>query len=601
MRDQGLGVGRLHPGQGVQRQAVAHGRIAGDEQHAVVAEEPRPGAPHAARQRARAHTHLQRQHVAHHAVELLLEHAAQAGALQLVVQAGVERVHIDGQAPLAPQVIEGVFVAGLHVAVGNAQLAREVAHKTFSVGTGVVRGITLVGKQRGVLPRGLAVGAPADRQRPARQLLARVPLALAKVQKAALAVFGTQLVREFGGKAAFGGAQRIGVPLGRIAVAHGHKGGLAAHGQAHIARHQVGVHLLAQGQHGLPLVFGVGLGHAGRFVDARHAHLVAEVHLGLVHAALNRCGARGLRCAGQRDVALARHQAAGGIQADPARAGQVNLAPGVQVGEVVVGAAGAIQRLHVGGQLDQVARHKPCRQPQVAQQLHQQPARVAARAAGFLQRLLGRLHAGLQADQVANVLRHLLVQLDQKVDGALLAAVDLVQVRLHQRRHRLGGQVGGQLLLYLAAVLEGDVLGLGLQEEVEGVVHRHLHHQVHRDLELARLLREDQPRLVVGKRVLLPVDEVLCGLDFERVRNHIAAAMGRRPQSDGLRPEADQPVVLVVRDVVERGVDRHMQAMLASPEPSRATIPGGGDKRSSAVHNVRSVPRCRGCLSLGQR
>lgn len=100
-----------------------------------------------------------------------------------------------------------------------------------------------------------------------------------------------------------------------------------------------------------------------------------------------------------------------------------------------------------------------------------------------------------------------------------------------------------------------------LQEEVEGVVHRHLY-QVHRDLELARLLGEYQPRLVVGKRVLLPVDEVLRGLDFERVRNHIAA-MGREPQSDGLRPEADQPVT-IMGDVVERGVNRHMLAVLAS-------------------------------------
>src|SRR3989344_5091049 len=81
-----------------------------------------------------------------------------------------------------------------------------------------------------------------------------------------------------------------------------------------------------------PLVFGVGLGHGGRFKDARHAHLVAELHLGLVHAAFNRRGARGLGCASERDVALARHQAAGGIQADPACAGQVDLAPGVQVG-----------------------------------------------------------------------------------------------------------------------------------------------------------------------------------------------------------------------------------------------------------------------------
>jgi PPK2 family polyphosphate:nucleotide phosphotransferase len=63
---------------------------------------------------------------------------------------------------------------------------------------------------------------------------------------------------------------------------------------------------------------------------------------------------------------------------DPARAGQVNLAPSVQVGEVHLRAAGAIQRFHIRRQLDQVARYKARRQATVAQQLHHQPARVTA-------------------------------------------------------------------------------------------------------------------------------------------------------------------------------------------------------------------------------
>jgi hypothetical protein len=79
----------------------------------------------------------------------------------------------------------------------------------------------------------------------------------------------------------------------------------------------------------------------------------------------------------------------------------------VQVGEVDLGAAGAVQRLDVGLQLDQVARHEARRQPQVAQQLHQQPAGIAAGAADALrQRLLGRLHAGFHADQVVDVSLH---------------------------------------------------------------------------------------------------------------------------------------------------------------------------------------------------
>ena len=37
------------------------------------------------------------------------------------------------------------------------------------------------------------------------------------------------------------GPQRVGVPLRRVTVVHGHKGRLAAHRQAHIARSQLGI------------------------------------------------------------------------------------------------------------------------------------------------------------------------------------------------------------------------------------------------------------------------------------------------------------------------------------------------------------------------
>jgi hypothetical protein len=72
-------------------------------------------------------------------------------------------------------------------------------------------------------------------------------------------------------------------------------------------------------------------------------------------APTDRRRARGLGRAGHRDVALAGHQARGRVQADPAGAGQVDLAPGVQVGEVDLGARRAVERLHVGLELDQVA------------------------------------------------------------------------------------------------------------------------------------------------------------------------------------------------------------------------------------------------------
>ena len=106
------------------------------------------------------------------------------------------------------------------------------------------------------------------------------------------------------------------------------------------------------------------------------------------------------------------------IEADPARAGQIDLAPGVQVGEILVRAARAVERFHVGLELDQVAADEARREPEMAQQLAEQPRRIAARTAAVRQRLLRRLHAGFHADEILDVLREPLVDADEEIDRA---------------------------------------------------------------------------------------------------------------------------------------------------------------------------------------
>ena len=344
---------------------------------------------------------------------------------------------------------------------------------------------------------------------------------------------------------------------------------------------QIGVHQGAQGLDAGPLFFGVGLGHARRLVDARDLHLVAELDLALVHAAFDRCGARRLRGAGQRNMAFTGEQAGGRVQPDPAGAGQEDLAPGVQVGEVLFRAAGAVEGLHVGRELDQVARDEARRQAQVAQQLHQQPARVAAGTALERERFLRRLHARLQPNGVGDVLPQLLVDADQEVDGALLLAIDFAQVALQQRRERRLGQVGGQLLRLGGVVLEREFFGPRLQEEVERVVDRHFHHQVDGDLELGRRLGEDQARLVIGERVLLPVDEMGGRLDALRIRQHLGAAVRRGPQADDLRPEFDQAVVPIMGDVAQGNVDGHARGFR---QGGCNGTPRGTDASRGALH-----------------
>ena len=138
------------------------------------------------------------------------------------------------------------------------------------------------------------------------------------MQEAALAVFDTEFLHQCGGVAALGGAQRVDVPFGCVAVGGGDERWLAAHGQAHIALDQITVHHIAQRQHFGPLVFGIRLGDTRRFINALHAHMVCKPDFGFIDATLDGRGAGGLRRAGQRDVAFACHQAGGRVQADPA-------------------------------------------------------------------------------------------------------------------------------------------------------------------------------------------------------------------------------------------------------------------------------------------
>ena len=64
-----------------------------------------------------------------------------------------------------------------------------------------------------------------------------------------------------------------------------------------------------------------GLVTRGASQTRSHLHVVLELDLGLVDRAGDRRGGAGLGRAGQRNVALAREQARGGIETDPARAG----------------------------------------------------------------------------------------------------------------------------------------------------------------------------------------------------------------------------------------------------------------------------------------
>ena len=117
-------------------------------------------------------------------------------------------------------------------------------------------------------------------------------------------------------------------------------------------------------------------------MNARHRHLVVELDLARAHEA--RRPARPTRGSGV---------AASGMCPSPANSPEVGSrptqpAPGRYTSaqacrsvKSCAGPGGAVERLLVGPQLNQVARDEARGQPEVAQRFHQQPRRVAARAA----------------------------------------------------------------------------------------------------------------------------------------------------------------------------------------------------------------------------
>ncbi len=121
-------------------------------------------------------------------------------------------------------------------------------------------------------PQILAVAPPIQAERPARQLLAGVPLTLAVVQQAARREARTQPVNQLRREPALGRARRGRIPFGRIGIVHRDERRLAADRDANIVGDQLLLDAAAECVDGAPLLLAVRLRHARRLDDALHAH-----------------------------------------------------------------------------------------------------------------------------------------------------------------------------------------------------------------------------------------------------------------------------------------------------------------------------------------
>ncbi len=567
--DEGVGR-RRHVRQRVERQAEADRRVAGRQEQLAAAELPALARP------ARLHDRLgvpalHRQHEAGRLRQPLREGAHHPAARLRVVDLRVEHRDVGRQLRFLADPGHRVLVGGQHVARGQAEVTgdafgdrrRLLARGGDDLGGRrrlrvLLRALRRVddGDQRGVVPDRLAVAAPVQRERPARQRFARVPLALAVMQHAARREAIAQPADQLVGEDALGLADRVDPPFQRLEIVDRDEGRLAAHRQADVLRGEVLVDLLAQPVELLPRRVRERRRDARRLGEARDLHVEGELAAGRLDEAGDRRRGAIVRRRADRQMALAAEQAGGGVEPEPAGAGDVHLGPGVQVGEVLARPFRPLDGIDVGHELDQVAGDEPRGEADVAGEMDEQPGRVAAGAGAARQRLLRGLHAGLHAHLVADRLRQAAVQGDEVLDGPQSLLRQGGEIGVEGGALRLDGEIRCQLGVQLCRIGEWAVLGVGLGEEVERVEDRQLGDEVDLDLELARLLREDEACQPVAERVLLPIDEMVGRRHLERIARHVGPAMRRGTQSDRLRPERDGLVVGVVREVRDAGRDR---------------------------------------------
>src|ERR1700730_15460535 len=116
-----------------------------------------------------------------------------------------------------------------------------------------------------------------------------------------------------------------------------------------------------------------------------------------------------MRRGGNGNMPLAGQHARSDVEPDPARARKIDLRPGMQVGEIAFDLARTFDRIDVGPQLDEIAGDETRGEPEVTENVDQEPGRVATRSGAAGQRLFRRLNARLHPDDVTDLFLQLRV------------------------------------------------------------------------------------------------------------------------------------------------------------------------------------------------
>ncbi len=174
-------VGRRHIRQGRQRQPIADRRVARRQQQTAGAGRPQLALPARLRPALPA---LDRQRDARRPAQAMVEHPREASALERVLQLGILGRQIGRQLPFAADEMPGILIGRLGKGRIDTKLGRDISDQGQRL---LELRRRRAGQSRHALrggPERLAIIPPIDAVRPARQLLARIPLALAVVEQA---------------------------------------------------------------------------------------------------------------------------------------------------------------------------------------------------------------------------------------------------------------------------------------------------------------------------------------------------------------------------------------------------------------------------------
>ena len=185
------------------------------------------------------------------------------------------------------------------------------------------------------------------------------------------------------------------------------------------------------------------------------------------------------------------------------------------------------------------------------------------------------MHAGFQPDHVADGARHLRIQADDEIHGALFRARNICQKGAEQRPRRFGGAVDHQIGFDVGGIVERPLLRAVFHEEIKRIIHRHVGNQINLDPQFHDWFGKHEPCQPVAIGILLMVHEMPGGADLQAVRQHAGAAVRSRAQADHLWPQRYRAVVCVVGQVVDAGKDRHGHPLVFVDEPvvSQIAIP----------------------------